>query len=267
MMDAVERDPATPLTVDLVDDARDVRRSAVSRCRFRPATRDAFLNGSWDATGQLLENLDRSASVAARLPYVSGGLVRRSVFERPALIARRPGTPPPRDCARLSFGSQSHLSRPAERRNLHRDEVAARDLGQRAAARQQRDADPHFDRAFDAVEARQRDLDVDRRAPALVRAEHALARGRRIVVRDDDLAPDLLERDSSSGRQRMPRRREQDEIVGAERHRLDAAVGRLKRQHAEVEASDPAALLPSGVTGRGGRRRPTPGCSAANRST
>jgi hypothetical protein len=30
------------------------------------------VNGSWDATGQLLENLDQVRSVAASLPYVSG---------------------------------------------------------------------------------------------------------------------------------------------------------------------------------------------------
>ncbi len=35
-------------------------------------TRDALVNGSWDGTGQLLENLDQVRSVAASLPYVSG---------------------------------------------------------------------------------------------------------------------------------------------------------------------------------------------------
>jgi hypothetical protein len=36
------------------------------------AARDAFLNGSWDATGLLLENFDEVRAVAERLPYVSG---------------------------------------------------------------------------------------------------------------------------------------------------------------------------------------------------
>ena len=74
--------------------------------------------------------------------------------------------------------------------------MAARDFGQRAAARQQRDADPHLHRALDPVEARQRDLDVDRRPPALVGAQHAIARRRRIVVRDHHLPADFLERDA-----------------------------------------------------------------------
>ena len=37
-----------------------------------PAAREAFLDGSWDATGLLLENYDEVRAVASRLPYVSG---------------------------------------------------------------------------------------------------------------------------------------------------------------------------------------------------
>ena len=37
-----------------------------------PAAREAFLDGSWDATGLLLEHFDEVDAVAARLPYVSG---------------------------------------------------------------------------------------------------------------------------------------------------------------------------------------------------
>ena len=36
------------------------------------AARDAFLDGSWDATGRLLDDYDEVRAVAARLPYVSG---------------------------------------------------------------------------------------------------------------------------------------------------------------------------------------------------
>ena len=54
--------------------------------------------------------------------------------------------------------------------------MAAGDFCQRAPAGQQRNPDVHFDGALDAVETRQRDLDVDGRAPALVRAQHAVAR-------------------------------------------------------------------------------------------
>jgi 3-isopropylmalate/(R)-2-methylmalate dehydratase small subunit len=37
-----------------------------------PAARDAFLDGSWDATGLLLNRFDEVEAVAARLPYVHG---------------------------------------------------------------------------------------------------------------------------------------------------------------------------------------------------
>jgi hypothetical protein len=36
------------------------------------AARDAFLDGSWDATGLLLDRYEEIEAVAARLPYVSG---------------------------------------------------------------------------------------------------------------------------------------------------------------------------------------------------
>ena len=37
-----------------------------------PAAREAFLDGSWDATGLLLDSFEEVEAVAARLPYVSG---------------------------------------------------------------------------------------------------------------------------------------------------------------------------------------------------
>jgi hypothetical protein len=36
------------------------------------AARDAFLDGSWDATGLLLERYDEVRAVANRLPYIRG---------------------------------------------------------------------------------------------------------------------------------------------------------------------------------------------------
>ena len=36
------------------------------------AAREGFLDGSWDATGQLLDDFDQVKAVAARLPYISG---------------------------------------------------------------------------------------------------------------------------------------------------------------------------------------------------
>jgi hypothetical protein len=47
--------------------------NGVSHELFMPAAaREAFLDGSWDATGLLLERFDEVEAVAARLPYVSG---------------------------------------------------------------------------------------------------------------------------------------------------------------------------------------------------
>jgi 3-isopropylmalate/(R)-2-methylmalate dehydratase small subunit len=37
-----------------------------------PAARDAFLDGTWDATGLLLDRFEEVEAVAARLPYVEG---------------------------------------------------------------------------------------------------------------------------------------------------------------------------------------------------
>jgi 3-isopropylmalate/(R)-2-methylmalate dehydratase small subunit len=71
MMDVVERDPATTVSVDLA--SMKVTCSGKAYPLSMPSgTRDALVNGSWDATGQLLENFDQVRTVAASLPYVSG---------------------------------------------------------------------------------------------------------------------------------------------------------------------------------------------------
>lgn len=67
----VETNPETVFTVDL-----DSMTIAAGGRRFPialpPAARDAFLDGSWDATGLLLDRYDEVEAVAARLPYVTG---------------------------------------------------------------------------------------------------------------------------------------------------------------------------------------------------
>ncbi len=66
----VEQDPATELAVDL--GAMKVTAAGRSFALSLPAAvREAFLDGSWDATGLLLENYDEVRAVAARLPYVT----------------------------------------------------------------------------------------------------------------------------------------------------------------------------------------------------
>jgi 3-isopropylmalate/(R)-2-methylmalate dehydratase small subunit len=71
MMDIVERDPATTVTVDLA--SMKVTCGGKEYPLSLPSgARDALVNGSWDATGQLLEDFAEVRAVAARLPYVSG---------------------------------------------------------------------------------------------------------------------------------------------------------------------------------------------------
>ena len=71
LMALVEQNPSTEIGVDL----QSMRVTAAGRAyeiRLPPAARDSFLDGSWDATGLLLENYGEVEAVAAGLPYVSG---------------------------------------------------------------------------------------------------------------------------------------------------------------------------------------------------
>jgi 3-isopropylmalate/(R)-2-methylmalate dehydratase small subunit len=71
LMTAVEQDPSTEIVVDL--GAMLVTARGVSHELFLPAAaREALLDGSWDATGSLLERFEEVEAVAARLPYLSG---------------------------------------------------------------------------------------------------------------------------------------------------------------------------------------------------
>ena len=70
LMTLVENNPATEITVDL--DAMRLKAGDREYELFLPhAAREAFLDGSWDATGLLLEDYDQVRAVAARLPYVT----------------------------------------------------------------------------------------------------------------------------------------------------------------------------------------------------
>lgn len=71
LMTAVEGAPSTELVVDL--ESMTVRAGADVFPITMPApARDAFVNGTWDATALLLSDFDAVRSVASRLPYVSG---------------------------------------------------------------------------------------------------------------------------------------------------------------------------------------------------
>jgi 3-isopropylmalate/(R)-2-methylmalate dehydratase small subunit len=71
LMTAVERDPSTEIVVDL-STMRVTANGQAYELSLPPAAREAFLDGSWDATGLLLERFEEVEAVAARLPYVSG---------------------------------------------------------------------------------------------------------------------------------------------------------------------------------------------------
>ena len=70
LMAAVEHSPSTEIVIDL----RSMHVTAQGRSyevSLPSAARDSFLDGSWDATGLLLEDFDQVRAVAARLPYVT----------------------------------------------------------------------------------------------------------------------------------------------------------------------------------------------------
>jgi 3-isopropylmalate/(R)-2-methylmalate dehydratase small subunit len=70
-MTLVESAPSTELLLDL--QTMTVRDGSESHPISLPGpARDAFLNGTWDATGLLLSDFDDVRLVASRLPYVSG---------------------------------------------------------------------------------------------------------------------------------------------------------------------------------------------------
>ena len=71
LMDVVEAAPSTTFELDL--ERMQVTGGGLSvRVSLPPAARDGFLDGSWDATGLLLERFEEVRAVADRQPYISG---------------------------------------------------------------------------------------------------------------------------------------------------------------------------------------------------
>ena len=70
MMALAERDPATVFTVELAS-MRVTAAGESFEITLPASAREAFLDGSWDATGLLVDDYDAVRSVAARLPYVA----------------------------------------------------------------------------------------------------------------------------------------------------------------------------------------------------
>lgn len=71
LMDAVEADPGSGMTVDLKDRTVTCGDLTIS-VDIPKGVRIQLLEGSWDATGMLLEGKEVVREVAVRLPYVNG---------------------------------------------------------------------------------------------------------------------------------------------------------------------------------------------------
>ncbi len=71
LMSVAGADPAAVFDLDLDQMTMGVNGTSTP-VSFPPGTRASFLDGSWDATGLLLDRFEDVAAVAARLPYVSG---------------------------------------------------------------------------------------------------------------------------------------------------------------------------------------------------
>ena len=71
LMDLVENTPATPLALSLSERSVTVDGQPVA-IDVEDHVRDAFLTGTWDATGLLLDDFDVVRGVASRVPYIRG---------------------------------------------------------------------------------------------------------------------------------------------------------------------------------------------------
>jgi 3-isopropylmalate/(R)-2-methylmalate dehydratase small subunit len=71
LMQLVEQDPAIEVAVDL-DRMRVSTADSSYPIELPPGARESFLEGTWDATGLLLDRFEDVEAVARRLPYVSG---------------------------------------------------------------------------------------------------------------------------------------------------------------------------------------------------
>ena len=71
LIERVEADPSTLVTLDVA--ALTVNAADhIARVTMPAAAREALLDGSWDATGLLLERFDEVERTARGLPYISG---------------------------------------------------------------------------------------------------------------------------------------------------------------------------------------------------
>lgn len=71
LMNVVEATPSARFTLVLSDRTLTVDGTSVS-VGIEDSARDAFLTGTWDATGMLLDDFDVVRGVASRVPYIRG---------------------------------------------------------------------------------------------------------------------------------------------------------------------------------------------------
>jgi 3-isopropylmalate/(R)-2-methylmalate dehydratase small subunit len=71
LMTLVEGAPATVLSLDIAGETIS-GGGVTARITLPRAARESFLEGTWDATGMLLDRFEAVEAVAARLPYVTG---------------------------------------------------------------------------------------------------------------------------------------------------------------------------------------------------
>ena len=71
LMALIEGEPSVELTVD-VESMMVTGGGLPIRVTLPPGARDSFLDGTWDATGLLLDRFETVEAVAKRLPYISG---------------------------------------------------------------------------------------------------------------------------------------------------------------------------------------------------
>ena len=71
LMSVVEATPSARFTLVLSDRTLTVDGTSVSVC-IEDSVREAFLTGTWDATGMLLDDFDVVRGVASRVPYIRG---------------------------------------------------------------------------------------------------------------------------------------------------------------------------------------------------
>jgi len=71
LMEQIERDPALPVTLDLVA-GRITAGDLVFPVALPDGARQQLVEGRWDTIAELLEAKDAVAAVAARLPYFAG---------------------------------------------------------------------------------------------------------------------------------------------------------------------------------------------------